>query len=225
MSSQRSPSPALGVTAAQRVLVVDDEPSLREMLSIALRRAGYEAVPAAGTRAASERIAQEPNPFRVIVTDLLMPDGSGIDVLRHAKSRSVSTEVIVMTAHSTVDAAIEAMKGGAYDFIIKPFSPAHMLAQVGKAFEKFALHDENTRLKTQLGKLLPDQELGTSPAMATVADLISRIAATKTTVLITGESGTGKERVARIIHARSDRSQGPFRVVNCGALPEALMES
>lgn len=212
--------------SSARLLVVDDEPSLREMLSIALRRAGNAVVVEAGVKAAVDRLRSEGDPFAVVVTDLLMPDGTGLDVLRAAKERTPSTEVIVMTAHSAIDSAIDAMKSGAYDFIIKPFSPAHMVAQVAKAVEKHDLHDENVRLRRQLGRLQPSTaDFGTSPAMAAVGDLVSRIAATKTTVLITGESGTGKERIARIIHARSDRRDGPFRVVNCGALPEALMES
>jgi two-component system response regulator PilR (NtrC family) len=209
-----------------RILVVDDEPSLREMLNIALRRAGNTVVVEAGVKAAAARLRTEAEPFAVVVTDLLMPDGTGLDVLRAAKERSPTTEVIVMTAHSAIDSAIDAMKAGACDFIIKPFSPAHMVAQVAKALEKHALHHENDRLRRQLGRLQPNElDFGTSPAMAAVADLVSRIAKAKTTVLITGESGTGKERIARIIHARSDRRDGPFRVVNCGALPEALMES
>jgi two-component system, NtrC family, response regulator PilR len=209
-----------------RILVVDDEPSLREMLNIALRRAGNVVAVEAGVKAAAERLRSEPEPFAVVVTDLLMPDGTGLEVLRSAKERAPATEVIVMTAHSAIDSAIDAMKSGAYDFIIKPFSPAHMVAQVGKALEKHELHNENDRLRRQLVRLQPGQlDFGTSPAMAAIADLVGRIASTKTTVLITGESGTGKERIARLVHSRSDRREGPFRVVNCGALPEALMES
>ncbi|NUP11022.1 MAG: sigma-54-dependent Fis family transcriptional regulator [Polyangiaceae bacterium] len=212
--------------AGQRVLVVDDEPSLREMLSIALKRAGYEVVIEAGVRAAAERLKTTLTPFPLVISDLVMPDGSGMEVLQTAKARSPSTEVIIMTAHSTVEGAIEAMRAGAYDFIVKPFSPRHMLAQAEKAIEKHALFSENQRLKAQLQRIGgQDLDLGASPAMATVATMIDRVATTRTTVLITGESGTGKEGVARLLHTRSDRAGKPFRVVNCGALPEALMES
>lgn len=209
-----------------RVLVVDDEPSLREMLAIALKRSGYSVVTEAGVRAALHRISNDSDAFPVVITDLVMPDGSGLDVLGAAKKRASSTEVIVMTAHSTVDAAIDAMRAGAYDFIIKPFSPAHMMAQTAKALEKRALQDENSSLRAKLVRLQPEpSEFGSSPPMVALADMVGRIAPTKTTVLITGESGTGKERIARALHAHSDRKSGPFRVVNCGALPEALMES
>ncbi len=211
---------------APTVLVVDDEPSLREMLSIALRRAGYDVVTESGVRLATHRLRTELKPIPVVITDLVMPDGSGLDVLAAAKERAAATEVIVMTAHSTVESAIEAMRAGAYDFIVKPFSPRHMLAQAEKALEKQALSTENVRLKAQLKRIGgADLELGSSPVMIEVAKLIDRIASTRTTVLVTGESGTGKERVARLLHDKSDRASKPFRVVNCGALPEALMES
>ncbi|KYF68890.1 Fis family transcriptional regulator [Sorangium cellulosum] len=212
---------------ATRVLVVDDEPGLRQVLTIAFRRQGYEVVIAPGARAALEAIRQNPQPFPLILTDLVMPDGSGIDVLRAAKARSGATEVMVMTAHSTVESALDAMRHGAYDFVTKPFSPAELTALAAKALEKSSIVAENQRLRAQLERLdLPSREpLGTSPAMQRISELIAKIAPTRTTVLITGESGTGKERVARAIHEQSDRAAKPFLVVNCGALPEALMES
>ncbi|WP_438030925.1 sigma-54-dependent transcriptional regulator [Sorangium sp. So ce233] len=212
---------------ATRVLVVDDEPGLRQVLTIAFRRQGYEVVIAPGARAALEAIRQNPQPFPLILTDLVMPDGSGIEVLRAAKARSGATEVIVMTAHSTVESALDAMRHGAYDFVTKPFSPAELTALAAKALEKSSIVAENQRLRAQLERLdLPSREpLGTSPAMQRISELIAKIAPTRTTVLLTGESGTGKERVARAIHDQSDRAAKPFLVVNCGALPEALMES
>lgn len=207
-----------------KVLVVDDEPSIRQMLHIALKREGYDVVSVAGFRAASDALASSPQPFPVVLTDLAMPDGSGFDVLSAAKRREPSTEVILITAHSTVENAITAMRGGAYDFVTKPFQPSEIAALVLKAFEKQALTAENTRLRARVEKS-DAGVLGRSAAMRSVMELVDRIAATKTTVLITGESGTGKERVARAIHERSERRSGPFLVVNCGALPEALMES
>ncbi len=217
------PSP---VAAGVPVLVVDDEPSLRDMLSIALRRLGCQVETASGLKTAAAAIGRRAQPFPLIITDLVMPDGSGMEVLEVAKRRSAATEVIVMTAHGAVETAIEAMRGGAYDFIVKPFSPIHMLAQAEKALEKHAIRSENEQLRAKIERLDPPEvDFGTSPNMLALKDVVDKIAATRTTVLITGESGTGKERVARYLHDRSDRSAGPFRVVNCGALPEALMES
>src|SRR5688572_2585989 len=196
------------------------------MLEILFRREGYTVVSAPGYRAAVEAIAQHPQPFPVILTDLSMPDGSGLDLVPAAKSRSPASEVILLTAHSTVENAILAMRSGAYDFVAKPFDPAELAALVGKALEKGALVNENLRLRARVDEKERRNDLeGRSPALEQLFDVISRIAPTRATVLITGESGTGKERVARAIHARSDRAQGPFLVINCGALPEHLMES
>jgi two-component system response regulator PilR (NtrC family) len=195
------------------------------MLEILFRREGYAVVSAPGCKSALDAIASAPQPFPAIVTDLSMPDGSGLDVLAAAKGRSASTEVILVTAHSTIENALAAMRSGAYDFVAKPFDAAELAALVGKAIEKHAIVAENTRLKAQISHISSGEVLGKSAAMRKVLDLADRISSAKTTVLITGESGTGKERVARAIHDRSDRASGPFLVVNCGALPEALMES
>jgi two-component system, NtrC family, response regulator PilR len=209
-----------------KVLVVDDEPAMRQVLEIAFRRHAFEVVAAPGAKAAIEALQQHPQPFPLVITDLMMPDGTGIDVLSAAKARSTATEVIVMTAHSTVDNALDAMKKGAYDFVTKPFSPAEMLALSQKALEKNNIQLENQSLRAQISRLEPSvRDLFTGPAMAKVGEVVEKAAATRTTVLITGESGTGKERIARALHDRSDRARGPFLVINCGALPEALMES
>jgi two-component system response regulator PilR (NtrC family) len=208
-----------------QILVVDDEPGIRQMLEILFRREGYSVVSAPGYRMAAEIIAQHPAPFPVVLTDLKMPDGSGLDVLSSAKSRSPLTEVIVLTAHSSVENAIDAVRSGAYDFVSKPFEPGELAARVTRAIEKHALKAENARLRAQVAERAHTQPLGRSPAMLAVTDLVSRAAPSRSTVLITGESGTGKERVARAIHAHSERRNGPFLVVNCGALPDALMES
>ena len=207
------------------ILVVDDEPGLREMLTILFRREGYEVTAAPGFAAARESVRNAPKPYGVVLTDLMMPDGSGLDLLPLAKERSASTEVIVMTAHSTVETAIEAMKRGAYDFLTKPFGTAELRALVHKAFEKRAIVSENARLRAQVDRQTPKDLLGHSRAMQQVLDLIRRIASGRSTVLITGESGTGKERIARAIHDTSDRKDKPFLVVNCGAIPETLIES
>ncbi len=208
----------------RRLLVVDDEPGLRQVLDILFRRDGYEVILAPGYAAASEILRSSPQPIPVVLTDLAMPDGSGLDVLADAKRRSRSTEVILMTAHSSVDNAVAAMRSGAYSFVTKPFEPAQVAAIVGKAFEAQALASENQRLRAQVDDGNRNL-LGRSASMRRVIDLIGRIAGTRTTVLITGESGTGKERVARAIHEASERRERPFLVVNCGALPDNLMES
>jgi two-component system response regulator PilR (NtrC family) len=208
-----------------KLLIVEDEPGLRQMLEILFRREGYSVVSAPGCKAALEALGAATQPFPVIVSDLSMPDGSGLDVLAAAKGRSSSTEVILVTAHSTIENALAAMRSGAYDFVAKPFDAHELAVLVGKAVEKQSIVVENLRLKAQLSRMASSEVLGKSPAMQKVLDLATRIASAKTTVLITGESGTGKERVARAIHERSDRASQPFLVVNCGALPEALMES
>jgi two-component system response regulator PilR (NtrC family) len=213
------------VPPAVKVLIVDDEPGLRQMLDILFRREGFDAVQAPGFRAAVEAITRSPQPFPVVLTDLAMPDGSGLDVLAEAKKRSGMTEVILIAAHSSVENAIQAMRLGAYDFVTKPFKPAELVALVNKALEKQALVAENQRLRAQVSRFSDAEVVGRSPAMRAVLDLVQRIANTRTTVLITGESGTGKERIARAIHDRSDRRDHPLLVINCGALPEALMES
>jgi len=209
-----------------RVLVVDDEPGLRTMLEILLGREGYGVVTAPSYAVALEAISQAPQPFPVILTDLVMPEGSGLDVLAAAKQRSVASEVILLTAHNSVENAIAAMSAGAFNFVTKPFEPSGLAALVRKAIEKHALVEENSRLKAQVEKGNPAPLLvGKSRAMCAVLEMIERVAPMRTTVLITGESGTGKECVARAIHQRSDRAHKPCLVVNCGALPEALMES
>ncbi len=213
------------VPPSVRLLVVDDEPGLRQILGIMFKREGYEVVAAPGYRTAVEAIEQSPQPFPVVLTDLMMPDGSGLDVLSAAKRRSPATEVILITAHSSVENAIVAMRSGAYDFVTKPFDPGELGALVAKALEKHSIVDENRRLKARFQYLEDHGIVGQSPAMKGVLELVRRIAPTRTTVLITGESGTGKERVARAIHEQSERHGHPFLVVNCGALPEALMES
>jgi two-component system response regulator PilR (NtrC family) len=209
------------------VLVADDEPGLREVLEVTLRRQGFEVVCAAGVKPALAAIDARPAPFPVIVTDLVMPDGSGMEVLSRARRRSELTQVIVITAYSTVESALEAMRQGAYDFVTKPFSAAEIGALAQKALEKASIVAENRRLRQALDSLAPSSEeiFGDDPPMRRVAVLVEKAAATRSTVLITGESGTGKERVARVLHQQSDRASGPFCVINCGALPEALMES
>ena len=207
-----------------RILLVDDEPALRQTLSILLRRQGYDVIVCAGQKDALSALRSAPRPLPFILTDLSMPDGSGLDILAAAKTRAMATQVILLTAYSTVENAVSAMSGGAYDFVTKPFDNAELTALIRKAFEKFELLSENEQLRARMDSDRGDV-IGKSVAMHKVLELAARIAPSKTSVLITGESGTGKERIARRIHELSDRASGPFLVVNCGALPENLMES
>src|SRR4051812_23004089 len=160
-----------------RVLVVDDEPGLRTMLEILLGREGYGVVTAPGYSVALEAISQSPQPFPVILTDLVMPEGPGLDVLAAAKQRPPSTEVILLTAHNSVENAIAAMSAGAFNFVTKPFEPTALAALVRKALEKYALVEENSRLKAQVEKGNSNPELvGKSRAMCAVLDMITRVA-------------------------------------------------
>jgi two-component system response regulator PilR (NtrC family) len=208
-----------------RILVVDDEPGQRDMLAILFRREGLDVTLAPGFGAAREAVANAPEPYALVLTDLLMPDGNGLDLLSHIKQRTARTEVIVMTAHGGVETAIEAMKRGAYDFVTKPFATSELRALVHKALEKRAIVTENERLRAQLDRDKGRDLLGQSEAMRRIAEMIRQVGNARTTVLITGESGTGKERIARALHDAGARRDKPFLVVNCGAIPEALIEA
>ena len=208
-----------------RVLVCDDEAGLREMLSVLLRRANYE-VATAETQATAIAQLEGAHGFDAVITDLALPDGSGMDVLSAARAHDDAIQVLVITAYGGTEEAVEAMRRGAYDFIQKPFRNQELLALLEKALEKRQIVGENRTLRATLdGSFRTGEVLGKSPAMKRVMDLVERVASAKTSVLITGESGTGKELVARALHQLSDRASAPFVVVNCGALPEALMES
>jgi len=211
--------------AKPRILVVDDEPGLRDMLAILFKREGMAVTLAPGFKTACEAVIHAPEPYAVVLTDLLMPDGSGLDLLSLIKQRTSRTEVIMMTAHGGVDTAIVAMKRGAYDFVSKPFATTELRELVQKALEKRAIVAENDQLRAQLGRERGRALLGNSESMRRILDLCQRVAATRTTVLITGESGTGKERIARVIHDAGERRDRPFLVINCGAIPETLIEA
>jgi two-component system, NtrC family, response regulator PilR len=208
-----------------RILVVDDEPGLRDMLAILFRREGFEVTLAPGYKTGCDAVTHAPEPYAVVLTDLLMPDGSGLDLLSLVKKRTARTEVIMMTAHGGIDTAIDAMKRGAYDFVSKPFAANELRALVQKALEKRDIVSENETLRAKLGRELGREVIFRSEGMRRVFELTQSIARARTTVLITGESGTGKERIARAIHEASDRRDKPFLVVNCGAMPEALIEA
>jgi two-component system response regulator PilR (NtrC family) len=208
-----------------RLLVVDDEASLREILSVLFRRAGYDVAVAPSVQSGLAVIAAE-EPFDVVVTDLMMPDGSGMRILEGARAKDETTQVVMITAYATTEQAVEAMRQGAYDYVQKPFRNEALRATIDKALEKRSILSQNEVLRAEVQRSFRGGELiGRSPALRGVIDLIERIANAPTSVLLTGESGTGKEVVARALHASGTRAAAKFVAVNCGALPEALMES
>jgi two-component system, NtrC family, response regulator PilR len=207
-----------------RILIVDDEPGMREFLSILLRKEGYAVSLADGADKALEMAAR--GEFDLVISDISMPGLSGIEVLRQAKAASPDIPVILITAYASTESAVEALKLGAYDYLIKPFDVEELKAVVRNALEKRQLENENRILKRELRvKARIDDMVGESPRMKEVMELIERIASTHSTVLICGESGTGKELAARAIHARSPRKDRPFVSINCGAMPDELLES
>lgn len=207
-----------------RILVVDDETSIREFLEILLLRAHHHVRLA---RDAVDAIAQlKEEPVDLVLTDLRLPRGSGMDVLQYIARHAPSTQVVMMTAFATTETAIEAMKAGAYDYIIKPFKVDELTVLIDRALERRALQTENVALKATLDARAANARLlGTSARMQEVFELIHKVAPTRTTILLTGESGTGKELVARAIHSRGPRASEPFIAINCGAIPETLIES
>ncbi|HEU4427529.1 MAG TPA: sigma-54 dependent transcriptional regulator, partial [Myxococcota bacterium] len=210
--------------SAPRVLVVDDERGMRDFLEIFFRREGMEVSTAASVDEALAQLGADE--FDLVMTDVQMPGRSGLELLRAVKESSPETVVIVITAFATAETAIEAMKQGAYDYLTKPFKVDEVRLVVGKALEKKLLTVENKRLRSELRTQAKQRVLiGTSPAMQRVYDLMAQVAATRTSVLVCGESGTGKELVARGIHDLSERRDKPFVAVNCGAIPENLLES
>lgn len=210
--------------SGEHVLVVDDELSMREMLKILLEEEGREVSLAASGEEAFVLLGRVE--YDLVLTDLKMEAVGGLDVVRRVKDTAPHTQVIVMTAFATTETAIEAMKLGAYDYVMKPFKVDALKVVVAKAFEKRQLLRENVSLKAELEERYSFGRLiGKSPAMSQVYDLVSKVAPTRTNVLVSGESGTGKELVARALHYNSPRRDKPFFVINCGAIPEALMES
>jgi|JI10StandDraft_1071094.scaffolds.fasta_scaffold01858_14 two-component system response regulator PilR (NtrC family) len=208
-----------------RVLVVDDEASMRDFLAICLRRAGHDVQLADSGAAAVTALAARP--VDVVVTDLRMPGAlDGLGLLREVRAHHPATEVILVTAFATADTALAAMKQGAYDYLTKPFKVDEINAVIDRALEKRALVAENAALRDQVaGRVRMAQLLGRSKGMQRVFELIGKIHSTRTSVLITGESGTGKELVARALHTEGSRAGAKFVAVNCGAIPEELMES
>jgi len=213
----------------RRVLIVDDEQNLRHMLQTLLNREGYEPVGVSSVEGALLELSQRP--YDVVITDLRMPDRGGMELVDEIRQRNMDTTVVVMTAYGSRDIAIEAMKRGAYDYISKPFEADEIILLLRKAEERERLFRENQTLHKQIraGGQEPETGLGDlvarSRQMLELFRTVRKIAEFKTTVLIDGESGTGKELVARAIHRLSPRNGCPFIAVNCGAIPDTLLES
>ena len=206
------------------MLVVDDEQSMRELLGIMLRQVGYAVTLADGGEAAVQALMTDD--FDLVITDLRMRKVDGLAVLRAAKEHSPRTVVLVVTAFASTETAVEAMKLGAYDYVTKPFKPDELRLTIANALERKRLQEENRELKRQLRREHGFEGfIGKSPRILEVFETIRKTADSGSTVMITGESGTGKELVARAVHLESARRSGPFVSVNCGAIPETLMES
>jgi two-component system response regulator PilR (NtrC family) len=207
------------------VLIVDDEESLLEFLSLLFQQEGFRVTTASSVTAARE-LLNNGDGFDLAMCDLYMPDGSGLDLLREIKELQPQASVIMMTAYSSTKSAIEAMRLGAYDYISKPFDVEEVKVLVQKALEKTRLVEENVWLRRELEqKYTFANIIGRSRPMQDVFDLVQRVAKTSSTVLIEGESGTGKELIARAIHYASPRAKQRFLSLNCGAMPENLLES
>lgn len=206
------------------VLIVDDDDSLRRVLEYNLREDGYRVVTAADG-AEGLRTFQSAS-VDLVLTDVRMPDMDGLDLLTRLKAIQPDLAVIVLTAHGTIDAAVEAMKLGAFDYLTKPFNRDQLKSAVRKALDVAALTTENRQLRQVVAERFSFASMiAGSRAMRAVTDTASRVAQGDTTVLLEGESGTGKELLAKAIHFHSPRSRGPFVTINCGAIPEHLLES
>ncbi len=214
----------VGAMRKDRILIVDDETNMREFLEIMLGKEGYETASMASAAEALEYCRN--NRVDLVITDVRMPGLGGVDFLKALKELDPDFTVIMITAYASVDTAIEAMKAGAYDYFTKPFNIDEVKLNIKKALKLKSLEKENRLLKQDLKTRFGFSNLiGASPRMAEIYSLIMSVVKTKTNVFITGESGTGKELVARAIHLESDRKDRPFVAVNCGAIPENLLES
>jgi DNA-binding NtrC family response regulator len=209
---------------SMHILVIDDEKSQRDILNDILTDAGYSVVVAADGDQGLEYVTS--GNFDLILTDLKMPGKDGLDVLKGVRDYNPEIQVIIMTAFGTIPGAVNAIKGGASDYLTKPFKKEELLHVVRRTCERGELISENRKLKDEITKRYHYQNIiGKSPAMRDIYKLIERIKDVDATVLISGESGTGKELVARAIHFSSKKSNGPFVAINCGAIPESLIES
>ncbi|MEK7476491.1 MAG: sigma-54 dependent transcriptional regulator [Candidatus Coatesbacteria bacterium] len=212
-------TPALG-----RILVADDEESIRVYLRDLLRDEGYAVLTAAGGHEAVEIAEREQ--VHLALVDLVMKDLSGLEVLKRLLEKSAGTRVMIMTAHASVETAVEAMKAGALDYLIKPFTMDEVRLRVRRAMGEVALTHENLVLRQEAARQSRAGDLvGRSPAFLAAVAVADKVAEGRTTVLVLGETGTGKELIARRLHRKSLRRSGPFLAINCAAVPENLLES
>ncbi len=206
----------------QKILIVEDEEKLRRVVELQLRSSGFE-VEQAGTAEHGLKLIEGVD---LVLSDLRLPGKDGIEFLKLIRQQNSHIPVVLMTAFGTVENAVEAMKIGATDFLLKPFSLDHLIAVVNKALELGKLRDENRQLRQELGQRFQlDNIIGRSQAMQEIFATVMRVAPTRATVLLAGESGVGKDRIARAIHQHSPRKDKPFVKINCTAIPENLMES
>ena len=211
-------------THIPHILVVDDELSMRELLELMLGREGYEVTCAGNGHNAIELI--EKTDFDLLLCDIKLGDITGLDVLRAAKKRNQDIAVIMISAYATAETAVEAMNDGAYDYLPKPFDKDELKQSIANALDLKNVKQEKKILDDEFKKTLHfDKIVGNSPKMMHIYNMIKQVAKTTTNILITGESGTGKELIAQAIHEQSDRSDKPFVVINCGGIPETLIES
>ncbi|HVN76513.1 MAG TPA: sigma-54 dependent transcriptional regulator [Thermoanaerobaculaceae bacterium] len=211
------------MTMPVRILVVDDEQHIRNSLATWFREEGYDVSVAASGKDALAAVAREGT--NILLVDIKMPGMDGLELQRKVRELAPDATIIIMTAYASVETAVQALKEGAYDYIVKPFDPEAVSRLVRKAAERYSLITENRALRERIAAASPALITSGSPAMARVIELVDQVAPTDTNVLITGESGTGKELVARLIHASSSRRFGAFVVENCGALAEGVLES
>ncbi len=209
--------------AETTLLVVEDDRSNLESLERLLSKEEYRVLTAPDARVALELLRKQR--AHIVVTDLMMPGLSGLDLLKAIKAVAPETEVILMTAYGTVETAVEAMRAGAYDFVEKPLKRMQILKTVSKAMEKAGLVAENRTLREEISQLRKREIIGNSPALRQVLEVAAQAAPSVATVLILGESGTGKELLARYVHTKSQRASGPFVGVNCAAIPESILEA
>src|SRR5438309_5753222 len=206
------------------ILLVEDKESLRRVLRLTLEHAGYSVTEAADAREAMNEIGRVPH--KIVLTDLRMPNGSGLDVLRAARAADGEVPVIVMTAYGSIDEAVQAMKDGAHDFLQKPVDSNHLLLLVERALEQARLRTENLLLREEWSKRYGfPRIIGESDAIKRAVGETQRVAQTEATVLLLGESGTGKELFARAVHHLSNRREHRFVALNCAAIPEGLVEN